>query len=240
MKTRVDELNPGLYRISSYVSRINLQFNQFLIDDEEPLLYHTGLRGMFPQVREAVSSVLDPARVRWIGFSHFEADECGSLNEWLDLAPKAEPLCGAIGSLININDFTGKKSPVMANNQTLTTGRFSFRFLETPHVPHGWDASLLFEETEATLFCSDLFFHSGNKPPLAEENVVELSRQTLLEYEAGPLHHSMPCTTLLKATLKDLARLKPELLAIMHGSSYRGNGAEALVELSAMVTATFG
>ncbi|HEY3307388.1 MAG TPA: hypothetical protein VGJ93_02925 [Desulfuromonadaceae bacterium] len=239
MKTRVDEIRPGLYRFSTYVAKINLEFNQFLVDDDQPLLYHTGLRGMFPLVKEAVASVLDLARIRWIGFSHFEADECGSLPEWLDVAPTAEPVCGAIGALININDFIGKKTPVMANNETFTTGRYRFRFLETPHVPHAWDASLLFEETEAILFCSDLFFHSGNKPPLTEENVVELSRQTLLEYEAGPLHHSMPATTLLNATLKDLAKLKPRLLAIMHGSSYSGDGAEALFELAAMATATF-
>ena len=225
MKTCVDEIQPGLYRLSTYVDKINLEFNQFLVDDDQPLLYHTGLRGMFPLIREAVATVLDPARMRWIGFSHFEADECGSLREWLDLAPGAEPVCGAIGSLIN--------------NETFTTGQYRFRFLETPHVPHAWDASLLFEETSAILFCSDLFFHNGKSTPLTEENVVELSRQSLLEYEAGPLHHSMPATPLLDATLKNLAHLKPRLLAIMHGSSYKGDGAEALLQLAAMAAANF-
>ena len=240
METRIDEIAPDLYRLSTYIDKINLQFNQFLVTDDEPLLYHTGLRGMFPQVRDAVASVMDPARIRWISFSHFEADECGSLNEWLSLAPHAEAVCGVIGALVNINDYTGGRARVMATNEVLITGRRRFRFLETPQVPHGWDASLLFEETGATLFCSDLFLQNGDLCPLTAADVVEPARQSLLAYEAGPLPHAYPYASWTDDTLQMLAGLKPKLLAIMHGSSYSGDGERALCELAAMFAATLG
>jgi flavorubredoxin len=240
MVTRIDEIAPELYRLSTYVTRINLQFNQFLVIDDEPLLYHTGLRGMFPLVRDAVATVIDPARLRWIGFSHFEADECGSLNEWLALAPHAKPVCGKIGALVNINDYTGGRAHVMSTGEVLATGRHRFHFLETPQVPHGWDASLLFEESSATLFCSDLFLQKGDLCALTEADVVETTRQTLLAYEAGPLHHAYPYAAWTDETLQMLSDLRPKLLAIMHGSSYRGDGAQALRQLAAMYAATLG
>ena len=238
METRIDEIAPDLYRLSTYVSKINLQFNQFLVNDDEPLLYHTGLRGMFPQVRDAVASIVDPARIRWIGFSHFEADECGSLNEWLAIAPRAKPLCGVIGALVNINDFTGGRARVMGTGEVLATGRRRLRFLETPQVPHAWDASLLFEETGATLFCSDLFLQNGALSPLTKDDVVEPARRSLLAYEAGPLPHAYPYASWTDATLQMLAGLKPKLLAIMHGSSFSGDGEAALRGLAAMYAAT--
>ena len=238
MQARIDEIAPDLYRISLYISKIRLQFNQFLFKDEEPLLYHTGMRGTFPEVRDAVASVIDPASLRWIGFSHFEADECGSLNDWLALAPHAEPLCGVIGAMININDFIGGRARTMANGESFTTGRRRFRFLETPHVPHGWDAGLLYEVTSSTLFCSDLFFHSGDPVPLTEEDVIEPARLSLVEYEAGPLHHSVPYTPLTDRTLNELAALKPRLLAVMHGSSFLGDGGLALRGIAAMLKET--
>ncbi|HTP65712.1 MAG TPA: hypothetical protein VMJ66_10010, partial [Geobacteraceae bacterium] len=122
METKIDEIAPDLYRLSTFISKINLQFNQFLVKDDEPLLYHTGMRGMFTQVRDTVAKVLDPATIRWIGFSHFEADECGSLNEWLAVARHAKPLCGVVGSLVNINDFIGGKAQIMATGEILVTG----------------------------------------------------------------------------------------------------------------------
>jgi flavorubredoxin len=240
METRIDEISPNLYRLSTYIAKIDLQFNQFLVVDEDPLLYHTGMRGLFPQVRDAVTTVLDPARIRWIGFSHFEADECGSLNEWLALAPHAKPVCGQVGALVNINDFTGGRAHVMASGEVLATGRHRFQFLETPQVPHAWDASLLFEETSATLFCSDLFLQNGELPPLTEDDVVETARKSLLAYEAGPLAHPYPYASWTDDTLRMLAGLRPQLLAIMHGSSCRGDGARALRELAAMLAATLG
>jgi len=240
MQTRIDEIAPDFYRLSTYVEKINLQFNQFLVNDDEPLLYHTGLRGMFPQIRKAVAKILEPARLRWIGFSHFEADECGSLNEWMALAPHAEPVCGMVGALVNINDYIGGRARVMAGGEVLATGRHRFRFLETPHVPHAWDASLLFEETGATLFCSDLFLQNGDLSPLTSDDVIEPSRQALLGYEAGPLAHPYPYTSLTDATLQMLAGLRPKQLAIMHGPSFSGDGETALRGLAAMYAATLG
>jgi len=238
MKTRIDAIAPDLYRLSTYIAKIDLQFNQFLLVDDEPLLYHTGMRGMLPQVRHAVASIIDPARIRWISFSHFEADECGSLNEWLELASGAKALCGTIGAMVNINDYTGGRTRVMADGEVLTTGRRRLRFIETPQVPHAWDASLLFEETGATLFCSDLFLQNGERAPLTEDDVVEQARQALLAYEAGPLHRGYPYAPWTDATLQMLAGLRPKLLAIMHGSSFRGDGERALRELAAMYAAT--
>ena len=240
METRIDEIAPDLYRFSTYIARINLQFNQFLVVDDEPLLYHTGLRGMFPSVRDALAKIIDPARIRWISFSHFESDECGSLNEWLAVAPRAEAVCGVIGALVNINDFIGGRARSMTTDEVLTTGRRRFRFLETPHVPHAWDASLLFEETGATLFCSDLFLQNGDLSPLTEADLVEPARQSLLTYEAGPLHQSYPYVSWTDDTLQMLAGLRPKLLATMHGSSYSGDGERALRELAAMFAATLG
>jgi len=240
METRIDEIAPDLYRLSTYIAKFDLQFNQFLVTDNEPLLYHTGMKGMFPLVRDAVAKIIDPASVRWISFSHFEADECGSLNEWLSLAPRAEAVCGTIGALVNINDYTGGRTRVMADGEVLVTGRHRFRFLQTPQVPHAWDASLLFEETGATLFCSDLFIQNGDLCPLTEADVIEPVRQTLQAYEAGPLPHSFPYASWTDDTLQMLAELNPKLLAAMHGSSYRGDGTRALLELAAMYAATLG
>jgi flavorubredoxin len=238
METKIDEIAPDLYRLSTYISKTNLQFNQFLVKDDEPLLYHTGMRGMFRQVRNAVAKVLDPTTIRWIGFSHFEADECGSLNEWLAVAAHAKPLCSMVGALVNINDFIGGKARIMATGEVLVTGRNSFRFLETPQVPHAWDASLLFEETGATLFCSDLLLQVGNLSPLTREDVVDTARQSLLAYEAGPLAHAYPYTSRTDATLQSLADLKPKLLAVMHGSSFVGDGERVLRDAAMMYAAT--
>ncbi len=240
MKTRIDEIATDLYRISTYISKYDLQFNQFLVLDDEPLLYHTGMRKMFPLVREAVAKVVQPSRIRWIGFSHFEADECGSLNEWLELAPHAQPISGMIGALVNINDFGHRAGRVLADNEVLATGGRRFRFLETPQVPHAWDASLLLEETASILFCSDLFLQNGEAAPLTENDLIEPSRQALAAYEAGPLRHPMLYTGLTRDTLQSLAGLDPKLIAVMHGSSFRGNGKLALRDLSAMYAATIG
>ncbi|MHC1698801.1 MAG: MBL fold metallo-hydrolase [Geobacteraceae bacterium] len=238
MRTRIDEIAPNLYRIVTYVSGYDLQFNQFLVVDDEVLLYHTGMRKLFPLVQEAVAKVVQPSRIRWVGFSHFEADECGSLNEWLSLAPHAQFISGTIAATVNINDFALRKGRVLAADQILLTGRYRFRLIETPHVPHGWDAGLLLEETESVLFCSDLFLQNGDVAPLSEENVTEPARQALLAYEAGPLRHPIVYTGLTRDTLRVLAELRPKLLAVMHGSSFKGDGESALRDLSAMYAAT--
>ncbi len=234
MHTQVHEIGPDLFRISSYIAKFDLQFNQFLVRDEEPLLFHTGMKGMFDQVREGVGKVLDPATVRWVGFSHFEADECGSLNSWLAIAPQAKAVCGTIGATININDYTGHQTHVLVEGDALETGRYRFRFLETPQVPHGWDAGLLFEETGKTLFCSDLFLHNGDVEPATEEDIIDRAKQSLLAFEAGSLANSTPYTAKTDDILQRLAHLEPQCIATMHGSSYLGDGGKAIRDLSGM------
>ena len=235
MRTQVDEIAPDLFRISTYIAKFDLQFNQFLVRDDEPLLFHTGMQGMFDLVRKGVEKVIDPATLRWIGFSHFEADECGSLNSWLALAPQAKAICGVIGATININDFTDHRTHVLTEADVLTTGRYRFRFLETPQVPHGWDAGLLFEETGRTLFCSDLFLQNGNVEAATENDILERARQSLLGFEASPLANSTPYTAKTPGTLQRLANLEPQRLATMHGSSFVGDGGEALRNLAVMM-----
>jgi flavorubredoxin len=155
---QITEIAPDVYRISTFVPEGNLQFNQFLVRDEEPLLFHTGMKGLFPAVKDAVATLLPPATIRWIGFSHFEADECGSLAEWQTLAPSATAICSFVAKVVSVDDVVARRpAQALADGEQLLTGKYRFRFLQTPHVPHCWEASLLFEETHGTLFCSDLF-----------------------------------------------------------------------------------
>ena len=173
----VTEIGPDLYRISIYAPEFDLQFNHFLIHDDEPLLYHAGLKGMFPLLREAVAKVLEPSRLRWIGFSHFESDECGGLNDWLAIAPSAEPVCSDIGAMVSVNDFAARPAKGLADGAQFVTGKYRFRVCRTPHLPHGWDASVLFEETQKTLLCSDLFHQVGDVAPITSSDVVGRSRE---------------------------------------------------------------
>jgi flavorubredoxin len=231
----VTEIAPDLFRISIYVSDIDLQFNQFLVRDAEPLLFHTGPRAMFAQVRDAVAKVLDPATVRWIGFSHFESDECGSLPEWQQLAPQSTAVCSVVGKLVSVDDCMALRPAWgMSDGDVLNTGRYRYRFLSTPHVPHCWEAGLLFEETQRTLLCSDLFHQNGDVEATTQSDVVGRSRQVLVEYQQGPLANYLPYSTLTDPTLKRLAELQPKTLATMHGSAYVGDGARALCDLAVM------
>jgi len=236
----IDEIAPDLYRISTYVPQINLQFNQFLVKDDEPLLFHTGLKAMFPGVREAVARLIDPAQIRWLGFSHFEADECGSLNEWLQVAPRAEPLCSVVGALVSVNDFASRPAHGMDDGEVLCTGRYRFRFVRTPHVPHGWDAGLLFEETSATLLCSDLFHQNGDCEPLSKVDVLERVRQTLLEFQASPFADYLPYRPQTSEILQRLAALRPRTIATMHGSAFVGDGERAIHDLSRVFSEVLG
>lgn len=231
----VTEIAPDVYRLSIYVAKWDLQFNPFLIKDDEPLLYHTGMRGMFPLVREAVARVMEPSEIRWIGASHFEVDEWGALNEWLQEAPAAQPFCSEIGALVNMNDFAPRPPHVVAQGDVLSTGKYRFRLYPTPHLPHGWDATMLFEEVQQTLFCSDLFHQNGNVSALTESDIVERSRQALLEFQASPLMAYMPYTSNTKRLLYELAALKPKTLAIMHGSSFAGDCERALRDLAVVM-----
>ena len=158
---RVDEIAPDLFRISLYVPQLDLQFNHFVVKDDEPLLFHTGMRKMFPEVREAVAKVIDPATLRWISWSHFEVDECGALNEWLAVAPNAQAICSQVGAMVNIADFGDRPAVGLSKNDVIETGSHRYRFVPTPHLPHGWDAGVLFEEKTRVLLCSDSFIRSA-------------------------------------------------------------------------------
>jgi flavorubredoxin len=236
----VTEIAADCYRISTYVPEIQLQFNQFLIKDEEPLLFHTGMRVLFPTVLEQVGTIIDPSTIRWISFSHFEADECGSLNEWLQIAPAAQPVCSMVGALVSINDFALRPAKGMNHDEVLSTGQHRFRFARTPHVPHCWEAGMLFEETRGTLLCSDLFHQNGDVEPLTESDVIDRSRKTLIDYQAGLFANYMPYTKHTDSIMQGLAALNPRTLAPMHGSAYEGDGAKALRDLAAVMREVLG
>ncbi len=237
---KVNEIAPDVYRISIYVPEFNLQFNHFLIKDDEPLLFHTGYKRMFPQVHDAVATIIKPSEIRWISFSHFESDECGSLNQWLEVASSAQAVCSVVGALVNVNDFAIRPARGMMDGEVLTTGKYRFRFCSTAHLPHGWDAGVLFEETNRVLLCSDLFHHDGDVEPLTESDIIERVRKTLIEYQASPFANYIPYTPRTANILKSLAELKPKTLATMHGSSFTGNCERALLDLDAVMKEVLG
>ena len=234
------EIATNIYRISIFAQWGNLQFNHFLIKDDEPLLFHTGLRGMHAEIREAVSKLIPLVDLRHISFSHFESDECGALNEWLTVAPRADVICSQVGALVSVNDFIGREARALADGETFATGKYRFRYCQTPHLPHGWDAGVLFEETQKTLLCSDLFHQTGDVEPITTSDVVGRSHQAMKEYQAGILADYVPYTPLTSQNLKKLAALNPKTLAIMHGSSFTGDCARALDDLNVAFKDAFG
>jgi flavorubredoxin len=238
--TRVDEIAADIFRISVYVPDFDIQFNQFLIRDDEPLLFETGMRQIFPLVREGVSRVLDPASLRYVSFSHFEPDECGSLNEWLTLAPRAEALCSMVGAMVFVNDAAARPARGLAQDEQIQTGKHTFRFKSTPHLPHGWDAGVLFEETTKTLLCSDLLGHAGDVEPVTGSDVVGRFADTTKAFQAGPMANYMPYTPHTEAQLKELASLKPRACATMHGSTFLGDGERALLDMAVVMKNLLG
>ena len=229
--TRIDEIADGLYRIATPVppSAVpgGFSFNQYLIVDDQPLLFHTGLRRIFPAVREAIARVMPVERLRWISFSHFEADECGALNELLAVAPKAEPLCGTIAAMVSVNDVADRRPRTMADGELISLGRHTVRWLETPHLPHAWECGFLMERTTRTLLCGDLFTEGGSDhPPLSTADILEPSerfRQALDYYSH---------TRRSRAMLARLAMEAPTTLARMHGGAWQGEGAKLLMALA--------
>jgi len=240
MNAKIAEIAPDVHRISIHVPDFDLEFNHFLVRDEEPLLYHAGMRGMFPQLKEAVARLIDPRELRWIGYSHFEVDECGALNEWLGTAPRAQAVAGQIGAMVNLADFADRPARGLEKGEVLETGRYRFRYHPTPHLPHGWDAGVLFEETRGTLFVSDLLHHGGVREPLTAEDVVERSREAAKAMQASPLMGYVPYTPMTERMLQELAAFEPRTLAIMHGSSFAGDGAAALRRLAGVYAEIFG
>ena len=227
--TRVDEVAPSIYRISTPVTVIpgGFSFNQYLIADEDPVLFHTGPRRLFPLVREAVASVMPVERLRWIGFSHVEADECGSLNDFLAVAPSARPLCGQIAAMVSMNDLADREPRALADGETMEIGRGRVRWIDAAHLPHGWECGYLFEETTGTLLCGDLFTQPGAvHPPVTEGDILGPSEamRAQLDY----FSHS----TLARPLIEKLAATKPRTLACMHGSAWTGDGSRLLRELA--------
>ena len=236
----ITEIAPDVYRITAYNSQADFQFSSFLVKDDEPVLYHTNLRGFFADIRDGVATVLDPATIRWIGFSHFESDECGSLNEWLELAPHATAICSFVGARTSVGDFAIRPPKVLEADERIETGSKRFRVIETKHVPHGWDASLMFEETSATLFCSDLFGHSGDVEPIIEGDIVGRTTAYTETQQQGPMAQSVPFTIETRGILNGLAELAPRTLGCMHGSSYSGDASVALQDLGRVLEDVYG
>ena len=228
--TNVHEVSDGIYRINTPVTfegGMGFSFNQYLIDDDEPLLFHTGPRKMFPLVREAVASILPVEKLRYIGFSHVESDECGSLNEWLAAAPLSSPLCSQVAGMVSINDIADRSPRTMADGEVLSLGSHRVRWIDTPHLPHGWECGLLMEETTQTLFCGDLFTQGGNDlPAITELDILGPSE----EFRQAMDYFSH--TKNAREQIEKLAAAEPTTLACMHGSAWQGNGAQLLRALA--------
>lgn len=227
--SNIHEIAKGIYRINTPIALPmgQFSFNQYLIVDDAPLLFHSGPRRMFPLVREAIGRVMAVERLRYVGFSHFEADECGALNEWLAVAPRAEPLCGQIAAMVSGNDFADRPARALADGETLQLGSHTLRWFDTPHMPHGWDCGLAMETSTRTFLCGDLFTQGGaGEAPLTEADILgpsEAFRASMDYYSHAPDS---------RAILDRLAAERPTALACMHGSAWRGDGAALLRALA--------
>jgi flavorubredoxin len=231
MPTRVDEIADGIFRFSTLVAEIappaGFSFNQFLVLGDEPLLFHTGPRRMFPLVREALATLIEPERLRWITFGHVEADECGSMNDWLAIAPQAQVAHGKLGCDVQVSDLADRAPRTLKNGEVIDIGAGRrLRYLETPHVPHCWDAGVLFEESTGTLLSGDLFTQLDAGKPLVDGDILgpAIAAEEIFQYSA--LHPSMP------RQIRALATLAPKRLALMHGPAWEGDGASALHALA--------
>jgi flavorubredoxin len=229
--TSVDEIEDGVYRISTGVGPEvvpgGFSFNQYLIADEDPLLFHTGPRRLFPAVREAVARVLPIDRLRWVAFSHVEADECGAMNEFLSAAPRAQPLCSQVAAMTSTDDLALRPARALADGEAVRLGRHEVVWRDAPHVPHGWECGFLSETTTRTLLCGDLFTQPGDRAPALTEGDIlgpsEAMRARMDYFAHGPA---------TRPTLEKLARTAPRTLACMHGSAWRGDGGRLLLALA--------
>ena len=230
MDTRVDEIADGIFRLSTLVPDIGptgFTFNQFVVrGEQESLLFHTGPRAMFPLVSEAVASVTPLDSLRWITFGHYEADESGAMNDFLDVAANAQVAHTGVGVMVSINDQAAREPFSMAPDTVFDLGAKRVRAIDTPHVPHGWDAHVLFEETTGTLLCGDLFTHLGDGPALTSNDVLDAAAVAEDVFGATAL------TPNTAPTIRALAELQPTTLALMHGSSYTGDASGALLGLA--------
>jgi flavorubredoxin len=230
MTTTLDEVADGIYRISTFVPEVappaGFAFNQYLVLGDEPLLFHTGQRTLFPAISEAVARLIPLDRLRWIGFGHVEADECGAMNLWLAASPKAEIVHGETGCDVSLNDLADRAPRKLADGETIDLGGKSVRYIDTPHTPHGWEAGLLYEETTGTLLCGDLFTQTGRTAALTTGDIVGPAAAAEDMFRFSSLHPEMG------ATIRRLAGLAPRTLALMHGPAYSGDGAAALRALA--------
>lgn len=228
--TNINEIGAGTYRINTPVQipgAGGFSFNQYLIIDDEPLLFHAGLRGMFPLVREAVAHVMPVENLRYIAFSHVEADECAALNEWLAVAPHAQAVCGSVAAMVSMNDMADRPPRALADNETLSLGKHTLRWFDTPHLPHAWECGFMMDETTSTLLCGDLFSQGGSKNPAVTEDDIlapsEAFRQKMDYYSH---------TKNARGMIARLAATHPTTLACMHGSAWRGDGSALLLALA--------
>jgi len=228
--TRVDEIASGIYRVSIPARDLlpgGFSFNHFLIDDEKPLLFHSGYRRTFPLLRQAIAAVLAPERLRYVGYSHFEPDESGAVNCVLGIAPEAQVFSSDIGAMVANGDPFDRPGLGLADGEDLVLGKHTLQWISTPHVPHGWDCGILFDKTTGTLLCGDLFTQGGaDNPPVTESEIFSSSERFRkpMEYFAHARHSTL--------VLEKIAGLNPGMLACQHGSSYRGDGAALLRELA--------
>jgi flavorubredoxin len=232
--TNVEEIADGIYRINTPLSEQvvpgGFSFNQYLILDEEPLLFHTGPRKLFPLVREAVAAVIPVGRLRYVGLSHVEADECGSINEWLAAAPRAEPLCGQVAAIVSMGDLADRPPRAVANGETISLGTHRVRWFDTPHLPHAWECGFLLEESTRTLLCGDLFTQPGSgRQPLTETDILGPSEH--FRQQMDYFSHSKNAPALIER----LAATHPRTLGCMHGSAGRGDGAALLRALAVSI-----
>jgi flavorubredoxin len=225
METRIDEIADDIFRLSTFVPDANIMLNQYVVRADEPLLFHTGLRAVFPLVSDAVAKVVPLDRLRWITFGHVEADECGAMNSFLAAAPRAQVAHGAIACMVQVNDLADREPRPLGDGEIIDLGSKRVRNIDTPHLPHGWDAHVLFEETTGTLFCGDLFTRFGETEPVTSDDIVEVALQgeefgapTALTPSTGP-------------RIRAMADLAPKTLALMHGPAFNGDCAKALIGL---------
>jgi flavorubredoxin len=232
METKIAEIADGIFRLSTFVPQIaepaGFAFNSFLVRGEQPLLFHTGLRKMFSLNRDAVAKIVPVDKLRWIAFGHYEADECGAMNEWMAAAPEAEVAHGATGVMVSLNDMADRAPRILGDGEVIDLGDGKrLRYIDTPHTPHGWDAGVMYEESTGTLLSGDLFTQCGDKPPLIHGGDIvgpAIQGEELFQYSA--LNPEMG------VTIRNLAKLAPKTLALMHGPSFAGDGKAALNALA--------
>ena len=229
METRIDEIADGIYRLSTFVPEVTaagFTFNQFVVKGDEPLLFHCGMRGIFLLVSAAVAKIIPLESLRWISFGHVEADECGAMNQWLAAAPAAQVTHGRTACMVSLNDLADSPPRALADGEVIDLGGKRIRYIDTPHVPHCWDAGVMFEETTGTLLCGDLFTHLGDGPAVTAGDILGPA------IAAEEVFHATSIGVATAPTIRRLAGLKPKTLGLMHGSSFTGDCAGTLLGLA--------